>query len=523
MVQALLDSTDPAWLVIPHVPFFDRGRDGEADVVVVHPAHGAVVIEVKGGRITVREGRWHQDGRPLRRSPAEQAVGAKHALLRKVRGVADADGVDPLWFTHAVAFPDASARPSGSLGPELDVAMVFTGAELEWCAEALAALLPARKPVPRRVVASMVRALRPDLEFGDALAPELCAMSRRLDEETETLLRTAELLDTNRRVWVEGRAGTGKSRLAIRWARRAADRGERVMLLCFNRPMGAVFERVFADDERVTAGSFHDVALQLLAPTGFEVPADPDGDFWNDAVPTALLDHRDELGEGFDTIILDEVQDIWSHWFPAIEHLLDPTGAGRLYRLGDPCQNLYRVDVDDAEGWMRVPLATNCRNTKAIAAVAERVGGGPASTSSPEGPPVRFVEAGGVKEMRKRLRRELLALLREHHLPPSSVAVITTRAEMRDEILDPPLTAPKLVRWDERDEGAVVCETAHRLKGTEWEAVVAVNLEPATKEWLRDVLYVAVSRPRTWLSVIGSEETAEMLGLGAADADLLGP
>lgn len=193
--------------------------------------------------------------------------------------------------------------------------------------------------------------------------------------------------DANGRVRVEGRAGKGKSRLAIRWARRAAERGERVLLLCFNRPMAAIFERVFADEEHVTAGGFHDVALRLLAPTGFEVPREPDGDFWMHAVPTALLDHRDDLGDGFDTIILDEVQDIQSHWFLAIENLLDPAGAGRLYRLGDRHQNLYRADPEEAEGWTRFPLERNCRNTKAIAAVAESVGGGPPRPPVPTGQP----------------------------------------------------------------------------------------------------------------------------------------
>lgn len=62
----------------------------------------------------------------------------------------------------------------------------------------------------------------------------------------------------------------------------------------------------------------------------------------------------------------------------------------------------------------------------------------------------------------------------------------------------------------------MVCETAHRLKGTEWEAAVVVNIESTAKDWLPDVLYVAVSRPRTWLSVIGFDDTATLLGLEPA-------
>ena len=40
------------------------GAEGEMDFVVAHPNRGLVVIEVKGGQLTCRGGRWFQDGRP---------------------------------------------------------------------------------------------------------------------------------------------------------------------------------------------------------------------------------------------------------------------------------------------------------------------------------------------------------------------------------------------------------------------------------------------------------------------------
>ena len=104
-------------------------------------------------------------------------------------------------------------------------------------------------------------------------------------------------------------------------------------------------------------------------------------------------------------------------------------------------------------------------------------------------------------------------LLREHQLAPSSIAVITTRSSLRDELLEAPITAARLVRRDARDVDTVVCENAHRLKGTEWQAVIVATLEPITTSWLPDVLYVAVSRAQTWLSVIAPDDTRELLGL----------
>ena len=362
-------------------------------------------------------------------------------------------------------------------------------------------------------IRSVLKALRPTLEFPSGLGSELAVTSRQLDARTEDVLRIAEALDANQRVDVDGPAGSGKSRLAMRWARRASARGERVLLMCFNTPMGAIFGLNFEDDASVLAGSFHQLAVHLLEPSGFSVPANPATEFWDDEVPTALFDRRELLGPGFDTIILDEVQDIRPHWFPAIEQLLDPQGARRLYRLGDRAQNVYRVEHDAASESVHFPLTTNCRNTKAIAHIAERLGGGAPFDTSPEGHPVRFVSVPALKELRKRLGRELLMLRNEHGIAPSDIAVITTRAALRDEILDPPLAAAKVVRWDDRDEGSVVCETAHRLKGTEWQAVIVASLEPAPTSWLPEVLYVGISRAVSLLTVIAPPDTAELLGL----------
>lgn len=514
VLEALLASLGPGWLLLPQVPFVDRGQDGEADLIALNAERGAVVFEVKGGTIAVRDGAWYQDGRRLAKSPVEQAVRAKHALVRKVREVAGDEHAGGLWFTHAVAFPDAASTPAQWLGPDLEPAMVFTTHELTWPEPALEALVDRR---PEALAESAMRAtlgaLRPTLDFRTGPWPPPELTSRRLDEHTEDVLATAEGLDTNPKVQVEGPAGAGKSRLAMRWARRASARGERVLLMCFNLPMAALFETAFEEDPNITAGNFHQVALRLLEQTGFEVPEHPSKEFWDDEVATALFDRRARPGDGFDTIILDEAQDFRPHWLPAIEGLLDPDGPGRLYRLGDPAQNVYRVDPEAVEGWVKFPLITNCRNSKSIAAVAQRLGGGPPFPTSPDGPPVAYRHAGALKELRKRVSHEILTLRRDHGIAPSDLAVITTRATLRDDLLEPPLNAAALVRWEQRDESSVVCETAHRLKGTEWEAVIVANLEPTATDWLPDILYVAVSRPRTWLTVVAPPDTADLLGL----------
>ena len=81
-----------------------------------------------------------------------------------------------------------------------------------------------------------------------------------------------EPLDVNRRVLVTGGAGSGKTRLAMAWTRRALARSERVWLTCYNDPLAdAVAERL-TPNELLTVGSFYDVALHLDGMPELEVP-----------------------------------------------------------------------------------------------------------------------------------------------------------------------------------------------------------------------------------------------------------
>ena len=82
-------------------------RDGETDLVVVHPENGLLIIEVKGGQIRRdSQGRWWSGEHRLKPPPFEQAERSKHALREKLASLPDWPG-DPqdIRMGHAVAFP----------------------------------------------------------------------------------------------------------------------------------------------------------------------------------------------------------------------------------------------------------------------------------------------------------------------------------------------------------------------------------------------------------------------------------
>ena len=121
-----------AWVIREH----GTDREGEADLVIAHPDHGFLAIEVKAGPI-VRDGlgRWWAGGRLLDRAPFQQAADSHHSLVAKLRELPDwPAGLDPI-AGHAVAFPNAEVASLGTkiffLGPDADPDLILDKALLE--------------------------------------------------------------------------------------------------------------------------------------------------------------------------------------------------------------------------------------------------------------------------------------------------------------------------------------------------------------------------------------------------------
>src|SRR5690606_13594941 len=130
--------------------FTQDRREYEIDFVVAHPERGLLVIEVKGGQITLEDGFWWQNGTRMRNPPPRQATEAAHALEHWFRR--ELGPYDYATFGHALWFPDMSEPPMQSG----DARARTLGAEaLAWTADAIDSLfervLP-RRPPPKPFV-----------------------------------------------------------------------------------------------------------------------------------------------------------------------------------------------------------------------------------------------------------------------------------------------------------------------------------------------------------------------------------
>lgn len=523
VLQSLLLGLDDSWVLVPSVRVKHRGNDHEIDILAASPTRGVVVFEVKGGLITVVDGLWHQNGHRCQPQPDDQILESKHALVKRLQKMKI--NLHDLFIDEAIGLPDVHEVPEEGLGTRIPRERILDGTMLPYPAELIHAIHREHDPVPTERFHAFLNALKPTVSLGGREGRASPAALKMLDEQAEERLAMLRQLGGMSRVIVTGGPGTGKSWLVVDWAKQAIERGDRTAVICFNRPIADQLAGRLPTSG-IIASTYHGLITDYLmahrvkhADEG-EAVAEDDGtlvirpqqgqEFWDHKPTDFLLRHLDEVEEKFDTLIIDEAQDMRPHWFDSLEALLEP--SGRILMTADLEQMIY-VDRDE---WKRPPdavewtLDRNLRSAKNIAKVLQHLGGPAPLPDAPKGMKVRHLLAGGNREVVKRVRKRIDELVTEFGVPHSEILVLTLRREQRDAIVESSDDELAFTTWEERDEGSVVCETAHRTKGLEATAVILVTTEDEPTQRLA---YVGASRAIWSLTLIGPRAFAEMFGI----------
>ena len=262
-------------------------------------------------------------------------------------------------------------------------------------------------------VEKIIKRLRPKYE--NILTPEKRQkkLTNELKEYTEEQYNFLDLISNNERVLVNSPAGTGKTVLAIEAARRANDREEKTLFICFNKMLGNYLENEMSYcKDFITFKTFSKLLLELSGiPTSQVVNT---RSFWS-SLPDKAFDgiENNSMKNYFDHLIIDEAQDIMGSSNIIILSSLLSKGfnKSKLTIFGDfEWQSLYKFSSLDNNFHYTVPVDTsreieigaafddqklpvekirseycqdiaiftpriNCRNTPAVAKQAELYGG----------------------------------------------------------------------------------------------------------------------------------------------------
>lgn len=384
---------------------WNRGLRTEIDFVVIVPDTGILCVEVKSHENLTFDGdRWHPA--EIKRSPFKQASDGRYTFYRRLGELVPQFKRVPV--VHCCIFPRAPFDLSSNLSVQpwelmdMRAFRAFSSGEA-FCAdlksrmqESITAdgnLTSLKQRLSEGQIDTIVKSCVPVQKF----RPEAREEIRRREELIETILRAQQkpllqLAELNDQLVVSGPAGTGKTLIAMEVARRAAEKGRRVALLCFNNLVGEWMrqrmDRMAPPLPNLVVGRAIRVMAEL---TGLEIPENPSLDFWETVLPQQLeerlTDPDFKAAASFDYVVLDEAQDLLARprlWECLSQFLTGGFSKGAFALFGD-FDNQILADrgvmdqtfaaLDASAKLSRWRLAENCRNYQIVGDTAVRLSG----------------------------------------------------------------------------------------------------------------------------------------------------
>lgn len=512
VVRSFLNNLDQSWVVIPSVNITHKGHDREIDVILISQDHGAFLVEVKGGMITVDQGQWKSYDHKIK-NPALQVSAAKYHLISRLSAMKV--DLSQIFIQHIVAFPDIISFPEEGAGPECPREIVFTKTELTYPVAQLAKLRADQPAFSKAMLTKFLKALRPDVREIDVQGGNISGISERIARSTIDQLSIVFGLDENRRVHIRGAAGTGKTFIATNWAKRAVQRGERTLVICYNRELGieinhnmTEFRETLEDPSLLTVSSFHAYANVLLGDNAPKNADNQPSEWWRNHHAELILANLETITQRFDTIIVDEGQDFHSLWFSVLDNLLADKTNSRLLVMSDEAQAIYAEAPELQPNIATLLLDKNVRNTNKIANLVRRLGGAEVTTGMTPGQDIDLYPIGGLKERRKAFVKALTKVRDELAIPPSQTLILVRHNRYINELMDDSTVDFPLCKWADRDEEHYPFGTIHGTKGLERMAVILIDDDAEPDLTLT---YIGASRAVMYLAVIGQKALTDQL------------
>ena len=520
-------------LVIAGQRVTDHLKDHEIDFLVAIEGAGIVCIEVKGGEVT-HDGRdWLQhlrSGKVKIIDPVRQVRQARYALRDFIEK-------DPRWtqgrlrWNHVVVLPNSRISDGFAL-PDCPRWMVVDRDDFPNMVARIRDIAKSHKQDLPRVTAAGIEQLQTAL--GGRGLPQRDVVARALhNEDAADILTDQQAVILNaiqllRRVEVRGGAGSGKTFMAVEQARRLANAGQRVALLCYSHGLASYLKRITSGWSRRQrpgyVGEFHDLGIAWGAEKGpDESERTPTTErYFEHDLPARMLELAAALPDGqrFDAIVIDEAQDFADSWWEPILAALSDLDTGGVYLYSDEGQRVF-----DRRGTPPLPLVPlileqNIRNTRQIATAFGPLVDHPMRSLGGEGPEVRFVACD--RDQALDVGDDQVEALLDAGWRPEDVALLTTGS--RHEEQKARQAEGTQTYWDSFwDAEQVFYGHVLGFKGLERRAVVLVVNDSKDMERASERLYVGLSRARDQLVVcgdpamiveIGGPDLARRLGIG---------
>lgn len=545
---------DPAtedWIVLHSLGLARRGEKpyGEIDFVLLVPGGGIVCLEVKGGRVSCKDGEWYTQDRfgareRLRRSPFLQARQGMFALRDAViKRFGKTDAAARALFGYAVVFTDTEVPPQT---PEFEPYEAVDRQDLrEPVSRSIWSLLrqlqkkvsprSGTEPVSAPTLTRLRDYLRPDFERIVSRSASIAASEERLVALTREQYSFLDLTERNDRCLLEGAAGTGKTLLALECARRSTETHRKTGLFCFNRLLGTWLSKEVRNRgfNHVISGNYHHCLHELIAASTYceefqrQQRVSQGEQLFSEVYPffaeLALEENTDQL----DMLIVDEAQDliredvlnvfnVWLRGGLAGGNWIMVGDFTRQAIFGGPNQASGRKSITTllgryCEHYVEAGLKINCRNTRQIAEQTALLSGFsafPYKVSDIEGLPVDYRFWRDADHETEQFRTLIRELMNEKVSPRDIVILSATKPRRALQQAFADVATVHLSGENANDHFF----TIQSFKGMESPVVIVCGIEDIGDDNPQSLLYVGMSRARSLLILLLQESVRESIG-----------
>lgn len=506
----------------------NRGLRTEIDFVIVAPDTGILCVEVKSHDAISFDGeRWLPS--TISRSPFKQASDGRHTFYRRLSDLAPQLRHVPV--VHCCIFPRSifDLPPNLSVQPwELMDTRSFHSCRSgdDFCAalksrmeNSIAAdgrLNRLGHPLSTGQIDTVIKCCvpvqkrRPDAR--EVIQRRAEEIDRVLREQQKPVLQLAEL---NSRIVISGPAGTGKTLIAMEVARRAADNGKRVALLCFNQLVGDWMRKTVDQAKPEIPNLIVGRAIRVLAEmAGLVIPEHPTQIYWETDLPNSLEDRLTDpdfsADAAFDYLVLDEAQDLLARprlWQCLMQFLKGGMENGAFALFGDfdhqvlteraPVQEALNI-LDSMNRPSHWRLSENCRNYRIVGDTAVQLAGlrKPVYTG--------YLRSGGGlqnydiyfyssnQEQLDKLSQWLKEYKAERYRP-SEITILSFRADRFSAAVQLKDSGYKLrPAWQGGDSTSYA--SVHAFKGLENKVIILTDVVLGDQEFHRDLFYTGMTR-----------------------------
>lgn len=548
-VKSLLrENLSDDWHIFQGIPLDTKRADGEIDFLLLHKSVGAIVLEVKGGKIETElnndnVAQWYsintQNVKNKIKDPYLQALDQSYKLSNYIKNTKTL--MYNMNIVSAVAFPDIKELNVET--PYINSLNTLTSRKFnEDLEKNLLKLLrnKNRTPHSEKFFNQLIKYLEVEFSAEESLFSKIKSTELELNRITEEQFMVVQGLESNKKLYIQGPAGSGKTLIAINFVKRMLANGDTVIFLCQTANLGTYLAEIFigSSNSKLFVGNIFSVEKNI------ESTIDAQADFGlsseqEQKYKKLMTDKEEWLIENtvkgkrkkieffieniyryldilniiVDHIVIDECQDFETGWLENLELANTYNPEGRFYMFGDPGQSSitnWKPSFDSPS----FKLTKNLRNSEEVNEFINKFFKTESKSSNiRSGFEVELVVLNSNeqheqdKEIANKLP-ELLSNLTSKEVELNQIVILCLKQGHSEKINNLTYKDKKLYEYED-----LTVDSCLRYKGLEKD--VAIVLLPDwyiyDKDRFLSQVYTGITRPRSMLKVIIGKSNLELL------------